>query len=186
MGAGVTTRGNGAAEAAGAGAALTGRDGSWRAKSVGLRDEPPRDALSLRVTEDRVLIRADREDHVPTLSEAGLYTASSMAAAVEGSDEADSWFVGTIMQIGPLVNHFDLRAFVLRQLYTMEDCGHDLCSAEIKALRARIEALPEDCPEPLRLGDRVVFSWVSGQQIAVDGDRYLILRAGDVLGVIEA
>ena len=132
-----------------------------------------------------MLIRADREDHAPTLSEAGLYVASSMAAAVEGSDEADSWFVGTIVQVGPMVNHCDLRKFVLRRLYDMEHCGHDLCTAEIRAVREQIEAVPRECLEPLRVGDRVTFSWASGQQITIDDERYLIMRAGDVLGIVE-
>ena len=185
MGVGVTERGDGAAEAAGAGLIAPGTRTPSRDRDHGSRDESPRHALSLRVTADRVLLRADREDHAPTQAVSGLYTASSLAAAVNGEDAADSWFVGTIVQVGPMVNHFDLRKFVLRRLYDMEHCGHDLCTAEIRAVREQIEAVPCECPEPLRVGNRVTFSWASGQQITLDSEKYLILRAGDVLGVLE-
>ena len=89
-------------------------------------------ALSLRVTEDRVLIRADREDHAPTQTEAGLYVAQSMAAAVDGSDEAESWFVGTIVQVGPLVNRFEARPAILRWLWDAETEGIGLSPGEVR------------------------------------------------------
>jgi len=108
-----------------------------------------------------------------------------MAAAVEGEDASESWFVGTIVQIGPMVQRFNIRPAVLRWIGELEDEGHDILPAELRALRRRIEDMPEESPEPLRVGDRVTFSWASGQQIAVDGDKYLIMRASDVLAVLE-
>lgn len=184
MGAGVTDARDCAAEAAGAGAAAVARDAGdiavWRGW-----DESPRQSLGLRVTDDRVLIRADREDHAPTQTASGLYTASSLAAAVEGTDEAESWFVGTVVQVGPQVNRLHHRRVMLRWLVELEDEGHDIAVAEIRALRQRMEDLPAEMPDPLAVGDRVAFSWVAGQQIAVDGEKYLILRASDVLAVLE-
>lgn len=114
-----------------------------------------------------------------------MFLASSLAAAVDGSDEADSWFVGTIVQIGPLVNHRDCRRTLKLWLLEMEESGHDVAHREISALRQRVEDLPADMPDPLAVGNRVAFSWAAGQQITCDGERYLILRASDVLAVLE-
>ena len=185
MGVGVTERGDGAIEATGAGLITPGAGTSSRDSDHSSRDESTWLALSLRVTADRVLIKADREDHAPALTESGVYLASSLAAAVEGDDPADSWFVGTIVQLGPLVNRFELRPLVLRWLHALEDHEYDIALAELRALRQRIEALPTEMPDPLQVGHRVCFSWASGQQIAVGGERYLILRASDVLAVLE-
>lgn len=186
MGAGVTDAGDCTVEAVGTAAAVVAGDAEWKgADSRDVGDESPRQSLGLCVTEDRVLIRADREDHAPAQTAAGLYTASSLAAAVEGTDEAESWFVGTIVQVGPQVNRLDHRRLILRWLLELEDNGHDLALAEVRALRERVEDLPAEMPDPLAVGDRVAFSWVAGQQIAIDGERFLILRSGDVLAVLE-
>ena len=186
MGASVTEGRDCTTQQAGAHTGLTG----WT-PSQGLResatgdDGPARDALSLRVTEDRVLIKADREDHAPTQTEAGIYLASSLAAAVDGSDEADSWFVGTIVQLGPLVNRFEARPAILRWLWNADTEGIGLSPTEVRDLITRVQELPRETPEPLRVGDRVTFSWAAGQQLTYNGERFLILRAGDVLGVLE-
>jgi co-chaperonin GroES (HSP10) len=60
----------------------------------------------------------------------------------------------------------------------------DVSLTEIGRMRARVKEWPGDC-DPVRLGDRVVFSWSSGHQVAIDGVRYLILRVDDILGVLE-
>lgn len=40
--------------------------------------------------------------------------------------------------------------------------------------------------EPIvKVGDVVVFSWQSGQEIAIDGTKYLLMREDDLLGVLE-
>src|SRR3990167_5468165 len=110
--------------------------------------EMERQSLSLRVTEDRVLIKADREDHAPTQTEAGIYLASSLAAAVDGSDEEDSWFVGTIVQLGPLVNRFDVRPAILRGLWDAETEGIGLSPLEVRELITRVQEVPKETPEP--------------------------------------
>jgi co-chaperonin GroES (HSP10) len=180
----LTDRGISAIEAAGSGAYQhPNLEAAFFTECGG--DESPRQSLGLRVTEDRVLIKADREEHAPEQTASGLYVASSMAAAVDGSDAGESWFVGTIVQLGPLVNYLDVRSRVVRWLTELEDEGHDILPAEIRVLRERVEALPRQMPDPLNVGDRVTFSWASGQQIAVGEDKYLIMRAGDVLAVLE-
>lgn len=57
--------------------------------------------LPFRVLGDRVVIRADREDRAPQETASGLLTAKSLNAAVEGTDPQDSWFVGTVVGLGP-------------------------------------------------------------------------------------
>lgn len=37
----------------------------------------------------------------------------------------------------------------------------------------------------LKLGDDVVFSWASGQDLVIDGEPYLVMREADVLAVLE-
>lgn len=37
----------------------------------------------------------------------------------------------------------------------------------------------------LHVGDAVVFSWASGQDVVIDGDPYLIMREADVLAVLQ-
>lgn len=146
--------------------------------------ESPGQALGLTVTRDRVLIRADREDRAPQETAGGIYIAQSLAAAVDGSDSGESWFTGTIVQLGPLVRRFDVRDTVLGWLQELEQAGHDISPIELKALRARIRDLPAEHIDPLSVGDRVVFSWASGQQIAIGEDKYVLLRVDDVLAII--
>jgi len=102
--------------------------------------------IPFRPLGNRVVIKADVDDHAPEALESGLLTATSLAAAVEGTDAEDSWFVGTIVACGPLVDQRD----------------------------------------PICVGDRVTFSWASGQQITADGEKYLIMRDKDVLAVLES
>lgn len=147
--------------------------------------ESPGQALGLTVTKDRILIRADREDKAPQETAGGIYVAQSLAAAVDGSDSGESWFTGTIVQLGPLVRRYDVRDAVLDWLQELEQAGHDVSPIELKALRARIRDLPTEHIDPLSVGDRVVFSWASGQQIAIGEDRYVLLRVDDILGVVE-
>jgi co-chaperonin GroES (HSP10) len=100
--------------------------------------------LPFRPLGARVVIRADREDRSPETLDSGLVVAKTLAAAVEGSDVEDSWFVGTVVGLGP-----------------------------------------EQSSDPIHVGDRVIFSWAAGQQLTIDGEKYLILHHTEVLGVLE-
>lgn len=145
------------------------------------------ETLPLRPYGDRVLIQADEETHAPTRTAAGILTATTLASAVDGEDRRPSWFVGTVVAIGPEVQTFEIRPFVLRRLQELVDeIGDKVAEQEIVALRREIEALPTCAPETVHVGDRVTFSWASGQQITVDGTPYLILRVSEILGVLEA
>lgn len=107
-------------------------------------DAPDISTLPFRPLGARVVIKADVEDRAPETIESGLVIAKTLAAAVEGSDSEDSWFVGTIVGMGP-----------------------------------------EQSKDPLHIGDRVVFSWAAGQQLTMDGAKYLILHHSEVLAVLE-
>ena len=39
--------------------------------------------------------------------------------------------------------------------------------------------------DDLAVDDLVVFSWTAGQEIVIDGERYLMLKRDDILGVVE-
>lgn len=107
-------------------------------------DSPAQTALPFRPLGARVVIQADVDDRAPEPHDSGLVLAKTLAAAVEGSDAEDSWFVGTVVGLGP-----------------------------------------EQSTDPIHLGDRVVFSWAAGQQLTIDGVKYLILHHSEVLAVLE-
>ena len=139
---------------------------------------------------DRVVIKADVEDHAPEVTEGGVVLAKTLAAAVEGSDVEDSWFVGTIVALGPLVRPFSVRAWLQRCLTEAvrglnEDNGLMSADQWLRHLLSQSQTLPAECPDALSIGDRVTFSWASGQQINIDGDKFLIMRANEVLAVLE-
>ena len=133
---------------------------------------------------DRVLIQADIEDRAPAPTESGLVLAKTLTAAVTGEDVEDSWCVGTIVACGPLVNRFDVRKHVARALREAlaETNGH--LRTRVVHLASGLDHLPTECTDPLQVGDRVTFSWASGQQITVDGERFLIMSAREVLAVV--
>jgi len=126
---------------------------------------------------DRVLIKADRDTGAPKETESGILLAGSLAAAVEGEDAEDSWFVGTVVQTGPLVGRRDVRQEAARLV-----AGYSGSCAD---LPRKILGLPSDCPDPVSVGDRVVFSWASGQGVNIDGDKYVLMHSTEVLAVIE-
>ena len=47
------------------------------------------------------------------------------------------------------------------------------------------EILPPVPPDAVRPGDVVIFSWQAGQELLLDGARYLMLHQDDVLAVVE-
>jgi chaperonin GroES len=73
----------------------------------------------------------------------------------------------------------------LVQDWKPENCG------EIVATSERIDATCPECGSrvfrvpAVKKGDVVIFSWQSGQEITVDGVKYLLMREDDLLGVLE-
>lgn len=141
--------------------------------------------LPLKPLGDRVLIQADAEDHAPLKTDSGLYIAGSLAAAVTGEDESPSWCVGTVVAIGPDVMSFDIRPFVKRRLHGMLQSGAWTQGA-IRNLLEDLEELPHTTVDPVKVGDRVTFSWAAGQEISVDATKFLVLHAHEILAVLEA
>lgn len=66
-----------------------------------------------------------------------------------------------------------------------ENCG------EIAFVPERIQGECPDCgarlfqPPAVTLGDVVVFSPNVGQEVTIDGTKYLVMREADILGVLE-
>ena len=141
--------------------------------------------LPVRVCGDRLLIRADVETHAPTTHASGVVTATTLAAATTGMDPQRSWFVGTVVAVGPDVHAFNIRPFVLRRLSELIESfyaeGH---RKALDALRQEIAELPRETAETFLIGERVVFSWASGQDLALNEDRYVILHAPEILAVL--
>ena len=56
------------------------------------------------------------------------------------------------------------------------------------------ERIAHDCPEcghklfrvpDVKVGDTVLFSWQSGQEIYIEDERYFLMRESDILAVLE-
>ena len=132
-----------------------------------------------------MLIQSDQDDHAPTETASGVLLAPTMASAVEGTDTTESWYTGRVVQVGPLVGRRDVRRQVAGWLLALEGEGHDVTVKEIALLRQKVEQMRETCPDPVQVGQRVAFSWQAGHQLAMDGVKYVVLRASDVLAVLE-
>ena len=52
--------------------------------------------------------------------------------------------------------------------YDCSECGH------------RLYRVSE-----VQVGDTVIFSWTSGQEVFIDDERYLLMRESDIMGVLE-
>jgi len=72
----------------------------------------------------------------------------------------------------------DIRAAVTEKL------GAATAPEAVSAYEAVLDLLAE--PESaVQVGDVVLFSWVSGQEILLDNARYLIMPESDILAVVE-
>ena len=140
--------------------------------------------VPLRVLGDRVLIRPDVEEQVAEVRESGLYTAPTLAAAVEGSDRTIWYTTGTIVDVGvwpPDAKHValtHLRAWLRSARYAVH-------KEDVAVLAGRLEALPAERVRDYRVGDRVTFSVQAGQDVTVNGESYVIMHDKDLLAVIE-
>ena len=138
--------------------------------------------LPIRVLGPRVLIQVDIQSQDVEQTESGILIAKTMAAAIDGSDSHESWYEGTVIATGD--DAFDVRPYVLRRLNEAVDDG-GLSFVQLKDLIDDIEQLPTERTRDFSIGDRVTFSHVAGEQIDIDGQRYLILKESEILGVLE-
>lgn len=153
-------------------------------------------SLPLRLCGPRVLIEPDRAEQKVETRESGILLAKTLAAAVDGEDAQEAWYSGTVIAVGEEHPVFDVRPFVLRRLreipvFRCEEFTHGyevdgVDSDDIRTLIAEIETLPTERPRDFAVGDRVCFTHTAGEQIDIEGQRYLILNETDILGVLNA
>ena len=64
-------------------------------------------------------------------------------------------------------------------------------SGVVAAVSERIDTTCPDCGTrvfhvpSVKVGDVVVFSWQSGQEVTIAGERFILMREDDILGVLE-
>lgn len=122
--------------------------------------------MNLRPLADRVLIRPE----IPA-----TVTASGLVLAEQRKPEQ----TGTVVAVGPCAHPMRAEAEELADILFNEHPQYEAVSTMLRALVAT---------EPqVKVGDYVVFSWTSGQEIWVeDGEeRYLLMRESDILCVVE-
>lgn len=147
--------------------------------------------LPLRVLGPRVLIRPDLKTHTPEQTDSGIFLAKSLTAAATGEDVVEWYDSGTVVALGEADAPFDVRPFVLRRLRELIENVKSVDDAITRLVQLRdcvvpeIEALPTHKPRDFNVGDRVTFSYESGQQITINGDVYLVMGEDEILAVVE-
>ena len=137
----------------------------------------------VRVLGDRVLVRPDVNANAPQQTDAGIYLATSLAAAVTGEDASTSLHRGTVIAVGnpkhPL--HHEAASLATR-LEAIEASYLDTFDAVVDAahlLRDLVRRQP--C---VSVGDDVLFSHDAGQELTLDGETFVILHETDLLAVV--
>jgi co-chaperonin GroES (HSP10) len=120
-----------------------------------------------RPLKDRVFIKPDE---APTMTESGLHL----------SEHWKPEQTGTVVAVGTMAHP---RADRARALATeLGELNHATASEAADLLRELVHRQPQ-----VKVGDWVIFSWQSGQELFVnDGaERYLVLKESDILAVVE-
>lgn len=68
----------------------------------------------------------------------------------------------------------------IAQIISEGSDNHDHMGDAAAMLRDLVKREPA-----VKVGDVVVFSWTSGQELVIDGTKYLLMREDDLLGVLE-
>lgn len=129
--------------------------------------------MNLRPLTDRVLIKPE----IPA-----MVTASGLVLAEQRKPEQ----TGTVVAVGPCSHprKADVEALAdrLSEVLTEFPNGAFTVADSAAVLRELVATEPQ-----VKVGDYVVFSWTSGQEIWVeDGEeRYLLMREADILCVVE-
>ena len=141
-------------------------------------------SVPLRVLGDRVLVKPDMNLNAPEQTEAGVYLARSLAAAVSGEDPSSSLHRGTVIAVGrpahPLQHEAVTLADKLERYVANQYDGDHVCVDAVALLRDLVRRQP--CVSP---GEDVLFSHDAGQDAVVDGEAYIILREDELLAVIH-
>lgn len=124
----------------------------------------------LRPLGDRVLIRPDKPSEQ---TESGLWL----------SEHRKPENMGTVVAVGlcphPLKHEATTLATRLEAMKDHEDEDTTILDAA-NLLRDVTRREPS-----VRVGDDVLFSWTVGQEIFVEEERYLLMREGDILAIVE-
>ena len=132
-------------------------------------------SLPLRVLGSRVLIRPDVNTQAPVQTDSGVYLATSLAAAIAGEDPRVSLCRGTVVAVG-------------RSRHPRQDEAERVADILILLKLKKAANLMRDLVRPtpcVRIGDDVIYAPDAGQETAVDGDPYVILREDELLAIIE-
>lgn len=132
--------------------------------------------MNLRPLQDRILIKPEIP---PNITESGLIL----------QEERKPEQTGTVVAVGPcshpmkdIAEDLAHRLAVWAHGVSIGDDAQNLLIAAQECLKDVVRKEPE-----VKVGDYVVFSWTSGQEIWVeDGqERYLLMREADILCVVE-
>lgn len=129
--------------------------------------------MKLRPLADRVLIKPE----IPA-----TVTASGLVLAEQRKPEQ----TGTVVAVGPCEHPMKAEAEEMAdritKVVTEFKGDHAFLGIAAEFVRALVATEPQ-----VKVGDYVVFSWTSGQEIWVeDGEeRYLLMREADILCVVE-
>ena len=138
----------------------------------------------VRVLGDRVLVRPDVNANAPQQTDAGIYLATSLAAAVTGEDATTSLHRGTVIAVGNPKHSLHHEAETLAARLEWTDAATSLGDREAVAdavllLRDLVRRHP--C---VSVGDDVLFSHDAGQELTLDGETFVILHETDLLAVV--
>lgn len=146
---------------------------------------------SLRVLGDRVLICPDTDDRAPVVTEGGIVTAKSLAAAVTGTDPVLAWSRGTVIAVGqprhPLRDEaMDLVSRLWKLAATT--ATFNASSRNATLIRDAGDFLSELVSrEPcVAIGDDVLFAHDAGQEIVMNDQPYILLREHELLAVVTS
>lgn len=143
---------------------------------------------SLRVLGPRVLVRPDIDSREPEATESGVVIAKSMAAAVTGMDPVVSYSRGTVISVGSPRHPFREEALDLAcRIKKLSATSYDSSQTNYELLRDTAQLLGdlvwrEPC---VSIGDDVLFSYDSGQEIQIAHDTFIILKEDELLGVVD-
>lgn len=134
----------------------------------------------IRVTQDRVLVRPVRPVKAWVKDVAGDDPELQRLAMNLANPYSEPVTMGEVVAIGELglVTMAAVRA-------AFADLGETGELLEPSEIHARLRRVAPPAPD-FAIGDVIVFSPFVGQEFTVEGDEYIVLRAGDVLGVVEA
>lgn len=124
----------------------------------------------IRPLGDRVLVKPDK---VQTVSESGI-------------ELVEHWPIehtGTIVSMGPQCSPFQREAHDLAQRIEKEGrLAYEPRDEDVYADAANMLRQLTACP--LKLGDVVLFGSMQGQELTVEGEKFLLFRASDLLATI--